>query len=132
MAKFGFLYLNNGTWDGEQIVPSTWVSASTQVQVATGTEEDYGYHWWIVPEADVYGAAGKEGQIIWVQPKNDLIVVFTSSRDNYHWLIPMFIVPAILPTTTTTAAPLPWDLIAIGGGVAVAVIVFAIVVLRRR
>ena len=132
MAKFGFLYLNNGTWDGEQIVPSTWVSASTQVQAP---DRDYGFQWWIDPLGlDAYMAFGKDGQYIWVQPENDLIVVFTSSGPWYEYLIPMYIIPAILPPepTTTTAAPLPWVPIAIGGGVAVAVIVLAIVVLRRR
>ena len=33
MAKFGYLYLNQGLWDGEQIVPSDYVQASTQKQI---------------------------------------------------------------------------------------------------
>jgi CubicO group peptidase (beta-lactamase class C family) len=102
MAKFGFLYLNNGTWDGEQIVPSTYVSASTQVQVSeTGPPvhpHNYGFQWWIDPSLDAYLASGAYGQYIWVQPKNDLIVVFTSSGPYYEDLIPWFIIPAILPT----------------------------------
>ena len=135
MAKFGFLYLNNGTWDGEQIVPSTWVSASTQVQAPgeTGTPGHYyGFQWWIDPSIDAYNAYGANGQIIWVQPENDLIVVFTSSGQNYHWLIPMFIVPAILPTTTTTPTPFDPLLIGLFGGIGVGVVLIAIVVLRRR
>ncbi|MGD9381779.1 MAG: serine hydrolase, partial [Candidatus Thorarchaeota archaeon] len=94
MAKFGFLYLNNGTWDGEQLVPSTWVSASTQVQ-APG--QNYGFQWWIDSSYDAYYALGRDGQIIWVQPENDLIVVFTSSSGNYLSMIPMYIIPAFLP-----------------------------------
>ncbi|MHA2005610.1 MAG: hypothetical protein ACW960_16230, partial [Candidatus Thorarchaeota archaeon] len=122
--------------DGEQIVPSTWVSASTQVQVPdTGVPgRSYGFQWWIDPSIDAYNAYGKDGQIIWVQPENDLIVVITSSGVNYWSFIRMYMIPAILPPepTTTTAAPLPWDLIVIGGSVAVVVIVLAIVFLRRR
>jgi CubicO group peptidase (beta-lactamase class C family) len=129
MAKFGFLYLNNGTWDGEQIVPSTWVSASTQVQAP---DEDYGFQWWIEPSLDAYIARGADGQYIWVQPKDDLIVVFTSSGMFYEFLIPMFIIPALLPTTTTTPPPFDPLLIGLFGGIGVGVVLIAIVVLRRR
>jgi len=134
MAKFGFLYLNNGTWDGEQIVPSTWVSASTQVQAP---EEDYGFQWWIDPERDAYYAFGRDGQYIWVQPKNDLIVVFTSSEGMYLSLIPMFIIPALLNETTTPTTPIsppPIDMRIIGlvAGAAVIVVIVLEVFRRRR
>ena len=134
MAKFGFLYLNNGTWDGEQIVPSTWVSASTQVQAP---EEDYGFQWWIDPERDAYYAFGRDGQYIWVQPKNDLIVVFTSSEGMYLSLIPMFIIPALLNETTTPTTPIsppPIDMRIIGlvAGAAVVGVVIIGVFRRRR
>lgn len=134
MAKFGFLYLNNGTWDGEQLVPSTWVSASTQVQ-APG--QDYGFQWWIDPSYDAYYAYGRDGQYIWVQPKNDLIVVFTASEGMYLWLIPMFVIPAILPTETTSpTTPIPPTLsdvqVIILVTVAAVVVVISFEVFRRR
>ncbi|MHA3964463.1 MAG: serine hydrolase domain-containing protein [Candidatus Thorarchaeota archaeon SMTZ1-45] len=133
MAKFGFLYLNNGTWDGEQIVPSTWVSASTQVQAP---DEDYGFQWWIDPERDAYYAFGRDGQYIWVQPKNDLIVVFTASEGMYLSLIPWYIIPAILstPTPTTPISPPPIDMRIIGlvAGAAVIVVIVLEVFRRRR
>ncbi len=136
MAKFGFLYLNNGTWDGEQIVPSTWVSASTQVQAP---DEDYGFQWWINPLGlDAYMAFGKDGQYIWVQPENDLIVVFTASGVDYEWLIPMYIIPAILPTTTTTPTtaipppPVDMQVIVLVTCAAVVVVIIFEVFRRRR
>jgi CubicO group peptidase (beta-lactamase class C family) len=133
MAKFGFLYLNNGTWDGEQIVPSTWVSASTQVQAPeTGppVHHNYGFQWWIDTSLDAYGAYGYAGQYIWVQPKNDLIVVFTSSGPYYEDLIPWFIIPAILPTTTTT--PVDMQVIVLVTCAAVTVVIIFEVFRRRR
>ncbi|MHA2323584.1 MAG: serine hydrolase domain-containing protein [Candidatus Thorarchaeota archaeon] len=145
MAKFGFLYLNNGTWDGEQIVPSTWVSASTQVQVPEAYAQfGYGFQWWIDPSLDAYYAFGTDGQIIWVQPKNDLIVVFTSSAGNYLSLIPTYIIAAILspdtttpPTTTTTnggtdGPGLDMTLILGVSAAAVVLVIVIILTMKRR
>ncbi len=136
MAKFGFLYLNNGTWDGEQLVPSTWVSASTQVQAP---DEDYGFQWWIDPDYNAYYAFGRDGQYIWVQPENDLIVVFTASSGMHLPWIRSFIIPAVLPpepTTTTTTTPIPpppyiWVIVLVTSAAVVVVTIFA-VFLRRR
>jgi CubicO group peptidase (beta-lactamase class C family) len=153
MAKLGFLYLNNGTWDGEQLVPSTWVSASTQGQVVDAyAGDDYGFQWWVDSYRDAYYALGRDGQYIWVQPENDLIVVFTASGPYYDWLIPMYILPAILPhdwtppttntttTTTTTTTTnggtdepgLDMTLILGGSAAAVALVIVIILTIKRR
>lgn len=42
MAKFGYLYLNDGLWNSEQVVPEKWVNESTIAQI----ENRYGYLWW--------------------------------------------------------------------------------------
>jgi CubicO group peptidase (beta-lactamase class C family) len=42
MARFGFLYLNHGRWDGRAIVPAAWVAEST-----APNPNDYGYYWWL-------------------------------------------------------------------------------------
>jgi len=47
MAKIGFLYLNEGRWDGEQIVPSEWVVSSTSQFISATLEDGYGYQWWV-------------------------------------------------------------------------------------
>jgi CubicO group peptidase (beta-lactamase class C family) len=83
LAKLGFLYLNNGYWDGQSIVSEQWVQASTRhrwyahrVYGPTG----YGYQWW-VKEVDgfhSYRAWGRRGQFVVVVPKLDLVVVVTS------------------------------------------------------
>ena len=139
MAKLGFLWLNNGTWDSEQLVPSTWVTASTEVH-ASDEDEDYGYHWRVNPPLDAYYAFGYRdlGQYVWVQPKNDLIAVFTIES---QWSplphISTYILPAIIstttPTTTPTTPPAQLDLQTIGliAG-AVVVVVIALEVFRRR
>jgi len=104
MAKIGFLWLNNGTWDGEQLVSSSWVAASTQVQAP---ESNYGYQWRIDPTVDAYYAFGYRSlaQYVWVQPKNDLIVVFTvEGLLDMLDVIRDYILPAIIPPETATSS----------------------------
>ncbi len=44
MAKIGYLYLNEGWWDGEQVVSADWVEASTREHISAKTLQDgYGY-----------------------------------------------------------------------------------------
>ena len=87
MAKFGRLYLNGGEWEGNQIISKEYIEESTRIQFDRSSGyADYGYQWWI----DEYGqngytafwAQGFGGQYIYVVPQLDLIVVFTSNRNN--------------------------------------------------
>jgi CubicO group peptidase (beta-lactamase class C family) len=78
MAKLGYLYLNNGKWDGKQIVPAEWVAKSTQKQVSLDEGKGYGYQWWILGSyPGVYEANGRGGQRIIVVPEANTIIVTT-------------------------------------------------------
>jgi CubicO group peptidase (beta-lactamase class C family) len=81
MLKFGYLYLNNGTWDGEQIVPSEWVQRSSETLFDFNDYSGYSYQWWTYPTdiVNVLAAVGYQGQFIFVIPELDMVVVFTSS-----------------------------------------------------
>ncbi len=81
MVKFGLLFLNQGRWGGEQVVPADWVRESTRDHMA-GIEADdgYGYWWWQVLTDDYgYKAAGWGGQRIFVLPRRNMVVVATSA-----------------------------------------------------
>lgn len=103
MAKFGYLYLNRGLWDGQQIIPAAWVDVSTQPHIQGGfpQDADYGYLWWVTAERGytMYFAAGYGGQYIAVVPELDLVIVITSEVSGLHTenraLIPDFIIPAV-------------------------------------
>lgn len=92
-ARFGLLYLNNGNWNGEQIVPSEWVKAShtpDAPQLMPGRQEisdtiwGYGYLWWLPRKADgPYAAVGIYNQFIYVDPAHDLVIVKTSANSGY-------------------------------------------------
>jgi CubicO group peptidase (beta-lactamase class C family) len=102
LAKFGYLYLNGGRWDGTQVVPADYVAASTRPQSDPSQgSEDYGYHWWVTNETghDSFRAEGFGGQLIQVIPDLDLVVVITSNADqarsNAAELVGAVIVPAV-------------------------------------
>jgi CubicO group peptidase (beta-lactamase class C family) len=81
MAKFGYLYLHTGIWEGEQIVPADFVAEAVKTHSYPwgGTSFGYGYQsWWTYPEYGVYFADGLNGQKIYVVPDLDLVVVFTA------------------------------------------------------
>jgi CubicO group peptidase (beta-lactamase class C family) len=82
MAKFGYLYLNNGTWNGVSIVNSEWIRNATYPWIEFDPQYNYGYQWWVPKSINpgVYFAWGFAGQRIFVIPERDIIVVFTS----YH------------------------------------------------
>jgi CubicO group peptidase (beta-lactamase class C family) len=102
MAKFGFLYLHDGQWDGQQIVPAEWVEASTQDQIGS----DYGYQWWIKDDG-IYSAIGLYGQYIFVIPELDMIVVFTADMgDNAPDVISSLLLSYIIPAVEADT-PLP-------------------------
>ena len=93
MAKFGFLYLNRGQWDGQQVIPQEWVDRSTSAQgdgalyVPTGETlpiDFYGYHWWTWKPDWFHGngsihARGYGGQWINLFPDLDLVIVSTAN-----------------------------------------------------
>jgi CubicO group peptidase (beta-lactamase class C family) len=98
MAKLGYLYLHNGQWDGQQIVPESWVLAATTSDWQSPTGLDYGYQWWIFPELNMYAAQGMAGQKIYVLPDLDMVVVFTADLQNADIeldLLETWILPAI-------------------------------------
>ena len=99
MAKIGYLYLNNGLWDGKRIISSQWVKESTRSHIKASSLQGYGYQWWIVSPG-VYTAIGSGGQFIMVVPKEKLVVVFTSDLHRNDTYIPLrllsyYIVPAV-------------------------------------
>ncbi len=87
-ARFGLLYLNDGVWNGERILPEGWVKYSTTPAKAA-RQGEYGAQFWLnagapgnpsnrmypdVP-ADSFWADGFEGQNVWIIPSKKLVVV---------------------------------------------------------
>lgn len=92
-ARFARLYLNDGNWEGEQILTEKWVKDSLDVSAEysrPGANNDpyneigYGYQWW-VPEGtqNEFMAIGVYGQWIYVNPSKQVIIVKTSADPNF-------------------------------------------------
>ena len=93
-SKFGLLYLNEGSWDGEQIVPKSWVLKSHTPDAPhlmpnagdlSSSEWGYGYQWWIPgdPLTD-YTAHGIFNQFIYVDPVSNVVIAKTSSNHRFR------------------------------------------------
>ena len=97
MAKLGYLFLNGGTWDGQQLVPADWVRTATAKHIDAAPGWSYGYLWWVDTQVPLFAALGRYGQAIYIIPSHDLVVVFTARMDDNALemrLVKEYIVPA--------------------------------------
>jgi CubicO group peptidase (beta-lactamase class C family) len=107
LAKWGFLYLNDGVWEGRRLLPEGWTEAAATPNPAflatcppgadpplrrCVLDPHYGAHWWTnrgAPErglapfwpelpGDLYFAWGHWGQKVYVIPSWDMVVVRTA------------------------------------------------------
>jgi CubicO group peptidase (beta-lactamase class C family) len=84
MAKIGYLFLNFGEWDGEQIISADWVREATTHKIDANLFDGYGYQWWV--GSDYYTAMGYMGQFIFVYPVHEMIIVITGgTADTYNY-----------------------------------------------
>ena len=92
MAKYGQIYMQNGIWNEQQIVPSEWITLSLNESVHFSNMRGgpnlyhygYGYQWFLgkyMPEnIQAYCAQGWGGQFIVVIPEKDLVAVTTAGN----------------------------------------------------
>ena len=79
-ARFGQLYLDDGNWNGQQLLPQNWVR---HARTATrGSKKGYGAHWWLsrrksrhdLPN-DSFSAEGYQGQLLLIAPSQQAVIV---------------------------------------------------------
>ncbi|WP_197440602.1 serine hydrolase domain-containing protein [Polystyrenella longa] len=79
--RFGLLYLNDGVWQGERILPEGWAKFAATPAPADDKQNYGGMFWLNLPERmkhvpkDAYWAAGFMGQVTIIIPSRDLVVV---------------------------------------------------------
>ena len=91
IAKLGQLYLQQGKWNGKQLIRRKWVQQATSKQIANAKEdhskigpdwvEGYGYQFWRC-QHNAYRADGAGGQFIVVMPDQDVVVAITADTGN--------------------------------------------------
>ncbi len=99
LAKIGYLYLNDGIWDGKRILPAGWVTEATKRHTflensLLGTT-GYGYLWWL--QDGGFRAEGRGAQHLYVFPEMDLIVVTTGGtwENKAYEVLKDYILPAV-------------------------------------
>ena len=96
LARFGLLMLNNGNWDGKQLIPADWVAESTAYHsdATLYSSDGYGYMWWVARKhnkyphlygADIpngsYSARGAGGHYVMIIPDYDMVIVHRVNTD---------------------------------------------------
>ena len=132
MAKFGQLYLQRGVWNGEQVLPASWVAEATtaailqapevadSVRAASDWLQGYGYQFWR-SRHNAFRADGAFGQFIVVLPDQDAVIVITAESPDmqdelnlvWEYLLPAM-EPGVLPEDRDTEARLRERLAALG------------------
>ncbi len=103
IAKFGQLYLQQGLWNGKQLLSPEWIAMATSKQVSNGSDpvkdwdQGYGFQFWRCRH-NAFRGDGKDGQFCIVMPEQDTVIAITAhtgdmqSELNLVWdlLLPAF------------------------------------------
>ena len=83
-ARFGYLILRKGEWNGRRIISESWIREATSQQ---GVQPGYGYLWWLNTQGrwpaaprSSFAAIGAGSNSIWIDPEDDLVVVWRWHR----------------------------------------------------
>jgi CubicO group peptidase (beta-lactamase class C family) len=91
-ARLGCCYLNGGAWNGAQVVPKAWVTASVTpdaphlkpgARASAERSLGYGYQWWIPDDSGAFSAIGVYNQFVWVDPPTRTVIAKTSAYRRY-------------------------------------------------
>lgn len=110
MARFGLLVLNNGNWDGEQIINQNFMDES--VNTSQNINLAYGYMWWLngkssfhlpqtqfefqgelIPNApdEMYCGLGKDDQKLYIIPSKKIVIVrMGNPADDSEFAVTLF------------------------------------------
>lgn len=95
LLRFGRLLLNNGNWNGKQLIPADYVKEATRFQIDNSTNEQpdwklgYGYQFWRT-SFNAFRGDGACGQYIVVMPEKDLVLAVTSGVSNMQNILTAF------------------------------------------
>ena len=78
LAKVALCVSDSGQWRGISVVPSSWISEMTTMQVNANESYDFGYFWWIDKKRTIPFMWGVGGQFAFIVPDKNLVVIMTS------------------------------------------------------
>ena len=109
IAKFGQLYLQQGKWQGKQLVPAAWIEAATARQTSNGSnpasdwDQGYGYQFWRSRHS-AYRGDGAFGQYCIVLPEQDAVIAITSGLKDMQSVLNL-VWDKLLPGIKESALP---------------------------
>ena len=110
LAKIGYLYLNDGIWDGKRLISAAWVGQSLTPAIDTGWQGlKYGFKWWLQPRKDgkeyIWHGIGFGGQRLMVFPAEQLIATFTGWDILKDPAVDSELADRLLPAVRSAACP---------------------------
>jgi CubicO group peptidase (beta-lactamase class C family) len=109
IASFGQLYLQQGKWQGKQLVPAAWIAAATARQTSNGSDpksdwaQGYGYQFWRCRHG-AYRGDGAFGQFCVVLPEQDAVIAITSGLKNMQAVLDL-VWDKLLPAMESASLP---------------------------
>lgn len=90
LSRFGQLLLQEGHWEGTQLVPADWIRQATSQQIETTGDGDwgkgYGYQFWMCSH-DAYRADGAYGQLCIIIPSKEAVICINSEEENMQGIL---------------------------------------------
>jgi len=116
-ARFGLLYMNDGVWNGERILPEGWVAYTRTPTAHAPDDRAYGAQFWLntglnpnvrrypALPPDTYAMNGHQGQHVFIVPSRDTVVVRVGLSEFPSWKMDDFVerVLKALPNEGATA-----------------------------
>ncbi|ENQ3079739.1 serine hydrolase [Bacillus cereus] len=90
MARFGKMIIDNGVYDGKEVISSSIIEEVKHIQkyeLPVGDGEEYSYHnqWWISHnEHNAFEVLGSYGQRLYIDPTAHMVIVHFSSNANHN------------------------------------------------
>ena len=103
IAKFGQLYLQQGQWNGKQLLSPEWITMATSKQVSNGSDpvrdwdQGYGFQFWRCRH-NAFRGDGKDGQFCIVIPEKDAVIAITANTGDMQSQLNIvwdFLLPAL-------------------------------------
>lgn len=86
LAKIGYLMLNKGKWENNQLISSDWIEQSIQPLAKVNDEIGYGFQWWVPRHSNgqpqIIAGNGYGGQFVVIIPEYNIVSV--SNAWNTH------------------------------------------------
>ena len=87
LARFGHLYLRDGLWGEQRVLPSEWIAMTRE---PCPFQPQYGFLWWLNTDHGLYEQASEQsyfaigagGNLIWIEPELDIVVVLRWFEDD--------------------------------------------------